>query len=483
MDLFLGIDLGASSLKASLLDTHGRLVDTARIALRTDHPAAGHSEQDPAAWRGAMLAACHELAARQNGQSENRLTNVQAMSFSGGAHIAVFCDADARPLRPAILWSDQRADEQAAHLRMSTQVEAISGNRPNATWTLPQMLWLAEHEPHIIATTKKLFFAKDWLRYQLTEHHTCDATEAAGGMLADKAGLWSPDLQSLSGLDAAAFAPLLDAQAVAGHVSAAAAAEFGLPVGLTVYQGAIDTSMEWLCLGPPKADAASLKLASAGVLSISTPTPTPQPPISLYPHVAPQLFYYAAGMSDCMGAIAWVRENLTPELSAAEFAQAAERAPLGAEGLLFYPYLSGARAPFWDSALRAELYGLTRGHGASAIARAAFEGVGYVLTAIWHDMTTRLGRTPDHLQLLGGGAEIGFFAQMLADMLNTPLQTGAQTDCSVATAWLAGCAHGAFDMQKDDLAHQAPVQQFVPDKQAHRGYAERHDKFMARHRA
>ena len=489
MDLFLGIDLGASSLKACLVDGQGRQVKDARVEIATAHPANGFSEQDPADWRLAMARACMALAGGQNG-----LVDVKAVSFSGGAHIAVLCDGEARPLRPAILWSDQRAAPQAAQLAEKGRVEKIAGNRPNATWTLPQLLWLQTHETHVIDDTRMLFFAKDWLRYQLTEEHSSDMGEAVGAMLADKTGQWSPDLQKLSGLAQTAFPPLLGEGAPAGAVSEKAGAFFGLPVGTPVYQGAIDTSMEWLCAAPQQPDMASLKLASAGVLAFTTQSPHRAPPVSYYPHIIDGWHYHAAGMSDCMGAIDWLRENMTPHLTAEAFAKAAADAPLGAQGLLFYPYLSGARAPFWDASLRAELTGLTRGHDAAAIARAAYEGVGHVLLAIWHDMTAQLGHAPDRLHVLGGGSQLGFFCQMLADMLGVRLTLGPHSDSAFAAALLAATAQGAFDTLPDaaqaaygpenkagQKGSQNTVQQFVPDKQNHALYADAHDKFMARH--
>jgi xylulokinase len=478
MDLFLGIDLGASSLKASLVDNHGRQLDDARVAIITTNDKAGFSEQDPEQWRVAMAAACMQLAApRQNG-----LDDVKAVSFSAGAHIAVLCDSAARPLRPAILWSDQRAAPQAKQLAKQGRVEAISGNRPHATWTLPQLLWLKTHEPDILHDTKMLFFAKDWLRYQLTGHHCSDPSEAVGAMLADKTGQWAAELQNMSGLAKSSFPPLIAPGALAGTVSQTASRVFGIPVGTTIYQGAIDTSMEWLCVAPQKADMASLKLASAGVLAFTTKSPRPVPPVSYYPHIIDAWHYHAAGMSDCMGAIEWARETFTPHLTPSQFAKAAANAPLGAQGLLFYPYLSGARAPFWDATLTAELTGLTRGHDSSAIARAAYEGVAHVLLAIWQDMTEQLGHAPPTLHVLGGGTQFGFFCQILADMLNVRLTLGQHSDSAFATALLAATAHGAFDdLPSAAQAGYDEVHQFVPDIANHARYAHAHEKFMARH--
>ena len=489
MGIFLGIDLGASALKACLIEANEGAsggadlcpIAQTRAAYATAHPKPGHSEQNPADW----LAAMHSALATLRHEHSQAFNAIEAISFSGGAHIGVLCDDEAMPLRPAIMWNDQRAHEEAAALKKATQaegtVEELAGNAPNATWTLPQLIWLGRHEPHIIKATEKLYFAKDWLSAQLTgasgkDRHVTDATEAVGSLMAGRDGKWHDALIALSGLSPSAIPRLVNMGSVLGDVSPAASVAFGLPL-VPVYQGAIDTSMEWLCAAPLDARTASLKLASAGVVSFTTTDETRFAPVSFYPHIIDGLSYHAAGMSDCMGAIEFVRQNFTPKLTAHAFEAAAAKAALGAEGLLFYPYLSGARAPFWDATLTAELRGLTRGHDRKAIARAAYEGVGHVLTAIWRDMTDRLGQKPDALHILGGGGKSDFFCQMLADMLAVPIKRGRETDCAYATAVFAAAHHLGKQPQEMALAAYQPQGEFTPDKTNSAVYASLHQAF------
>jgi sugar (pentulose or hexulose) kinase len=193
------------------------------------------------------------------------------------------------------------------------------------------------------------------------------------------------------------------------------------------------------------------------------------------------LFYHAGGMSDCMGALEFVRQGFTPFSTAQEFERAAANTAIGADGVLFYPYLSGGRAPFWDATLTAEMRGLTRAHTANHAARATYEGVGHVMTAIWHDMAAKLGQRPPLLHVLGGGGQSDFFCQMLADMLNVEIKRGGETDCAFATALFAAAAHMGTDLR--DMARQVYQSHgvFTPDKKAHADYASLYIKFMARH--
>ena len=125
MTRFLGIDLGASSLKACLVDAGGTRLALVRAALTTRHPAPGQTEQDPAAWRTALNQAIADL-----GQSHAAdMAALDGIAFSGGAHIGVLTDSDGTPLRPAIMWSDQRAAKEAAKLAADGIVERVTGNR------------------------------------------------------------------------------------------------------------------------------------------------------------------------------------------------------------------------------------------------------------------------------------------------------------------------------------------------------------------
>jgi xylulokinase len=480
MSYFLGIDLGASSLKASVIDAEASLVASVTQGLVSRAPAALQVEQNPADWRAALF----QALARLRQEQADVFAQISAISFSGGAHIGVLQDAHSEVLRPAIMWSDQRASKQAQTLQ-SENIEASTGNRPNPTWTLAQLLWLQEHEPETMQRVARISFAKDWLRSQLTGDWQTDASEAVGAMLADyraatQAQQWDAGLLERVGLSVAHMPPIVDMRASAGTLTPEAAQATGLPASVSVYQGAIDTSVEWLCCGALDDTTASLKLASAGVLAFTTADDTPHPPVSLYPHILPAHHYHAAGMNNCASALQWVRQLYLGDMSPSDMDQLAASAPLGSDGVVFYPYLNGERAPLWDASLTASLQGLTRATDQACIARAAYEGVGHALREIFDDMAHRLATRPDCLHVLGGGAQSPFWAQMLADMLGVTIKCGQQTDCSFATALLALSAHrGDADMVKIAGAAYRPERIFTPDKSTFSDYALAHLGFLA----
>jgi len=219
MSYFLGIDLGASSLKASLVDAQARQLASASAPIASDYPQAGQVEQNPADWLSALCEVLENLKQTQ----KNIFLQIKAIGFSGGAHIAVLQGADGAVLRPAIMWSDQRAHAEAAFLQ-AQNIEAITRNRPNPTWSLPQLIWLQKHQPEIMQKCHRISFAKDWLRGLLTGDWQTDASEAVGALLADyHSTTWHEDLLAYAGLSAQHMPPLADMLSVAGQVSETAA--------------------------------------------------------------------------------------------------------------------------------------------------------------------------------------------------------------------------------------------------------------------
>jgi xylulokinase len=446
----LGIDLGAGSLKATVIDAAGVMLGEGSHPIATSVPHFGWSEQDPAAWFAALCAAVPAALA----QAGVAAAEIAGIGISAGAHIPVLTDAEGTVLRPAIMWNDQRSATEAAalHAAAGDRIIAASLNRVNPTWTLAMLAWLRAHEPEIFARAARLYLAKDYLRFCLTGTWETDVSDSVGALMADHAtGGWSPELCALVGWDTARLPPIVAAVHIVGGVTQAAAARTGLAAGTPVVCGSNDTTVEFFGVGADRPGIGAVKLATAGVLFLATQGPSVNPPISCYPHIMDGLYYTATGTNSCASAHRWLRDLM---FAAGGFAQmdelAAGIAP-GADGLIFHPYLQGERAPYWDPLLRADFLGLTISHTPAHFARALYEGIAFSIRDLL-GAARALGLAFGTIKLIGGGARSATWRQIIADVTGLTVERNEASDASFGAALIAGIGTGVFASPADALA-------------------------------
>jgi xylulokinase len=444
----VGIDIGAGSLKVCVVNGAGRELGSASHSYPTRSPHPGWSEQDPEDWWRALC----DTVPRALDAACVAPTHVRAVCFSGGAHTPVLLDADDRVLRPAILWSDQRSGAEAHWLREQhgDTILRTALNRPSPTWTLPQLMWVRRHEPDVAAATRRVLIAKDWLRWRMSGAWHTDVTDAVGTMLWDHdAASWSEWLCTLAGWSSATLPPVVQPAAVVGEVTAAAAALCGLAAGTPVVCGTSDTSAEAYGAGADVHGAGVLKLATAATISIVTETPRIHPTLLNYPFAIPGLWYTISATNSCASAHRWLRDQffMRPGDDGgavfAEMDRLAGEAPAGCNGLLFHPYLSGERAPYWDPRLRADFIGMTMRHDRRHFVRALYEGIAFSLRDV-HEQFRAQGLQLREAKIIGGGARSALWRQIVADVLQLRVVLPEKADASFGAALLAGVGIGMF---------------------------------------
>lgn len=454
----MGIDIGAGSLKTMIVTDGGRVAGAASVdlATRTSHP--GWSEQDPQDWWQAVCTTVPRALA-EAGIAADRIA---AVAFSAGAHTPVLEDRDGRVIRPAILWSDSRSAVEASELqqRYGDEILAIACNRAAPTWTQPQLLWLARHEPEAFGRIHRLYVAKDWLRSRLTGTWETDATEAVGTLLYDgRADAWSERLCAMIGLDPRTLPPIVKPTDVVGRVTAAAAAACGLAAGTPVVCGSSDTSVEAFGAGASDVGLGTVKLATAAAISIVAPGPSPSATVINYPFCVPGLWYTIGATNSCASAHRWLRDTFfTPDAAGAGSAgpaaidgaalfgrmdAAAAGAEAGARGLIFHPYLQGERTPYWDPKLRASFIGLTFAHQPAHVVRALYEGIACSLRDVLEALRAQ-GLDMREARIIGGGARSATWRQIVADVLDIGILMPEVTDASFGAALIAGVGAGVF---------------------------------------
>ena len=438
----LGIDLGAGSLKATIINPHGTVLGEGSHPVTTSVPQFGWSEQDPAEWFAALCAAIPAALAACGIQA----SQIAGIGISAGAHICVLTDAAGRVLRPAIMWNDQRSAAEAAalHEAAGAQIIAASLNRVNPTWTLAMLAWVRAHEPDIFAKARRLYLAKDYLRCCLTGTWETDFSDAVGALMADNATkTWSPELCALVGWDVSRLPPIVAPEHIVGGVTPAAAARTGLAPGTKVVCGSNDTTVEFFGVGGITPGMGAVKLATAGVLYLATEGPSVHPPISCYPHIMEGMFYTATGTNSCASAHRWLRDVMFAEGGFAQMDALAEGVPPGAAGLLFHPYLQGERAPYWDPLLRGDFLGLTISHTPAHFARALYEGIAFSIRDLL-EAARALGLSFGAIRLMGGGARSAVWRQIIADVTGLTIERTEASDASFGAALVAGIGVGVF---------------------------------------
>lgn len=460
MRYLLGVDFGGSSSKATLLGEDGRVAATATCEYPTYYPQSGWAEQNPEDSWNAFVSNVRELLEKSGAAPED----IAAVALDAATHTAVLLDAQDRPVRNAIYWTDTRASAEADELRArcGEEITRLSFNSVSSLWTLPQLLWLSRHEPETLARTKKIMAVKDYIRYRLTGDFVTDDIEAMGFMLLDaNRNAWSDELCALAGVTADRLPPLVRPTQRLSVLREEAARETGLRRDTLVIAGTTDTVMEVYAAGAIAPGQATVKLATAGRICAVTERAVVDPCLVTYRHVIDGLWYPGTATKSCAASNRWYRDTFGGDY--AQMSAAAADVARGSDGLFFHPYLQGEITPYRDDRLRASFVGATGHHTKAHFNRAVLEGIAYSMKDCYRELE-RLGIAPSEAVLIGGGAKAPLWRQIMADMLGIPLRTVSDVDSSLGSAMLAGVAAGVFADHRDAAARCVRIQdEITPD--------------------
>ena len=490
-ELLLGIDLGTSGCKVTLIDTDCNFIGDGYTEYPTYHPNIGWSEQDPADWFPAFMHS-FGIALEKGGV---KASQVVALSLDASAHNIVLLDRNNRVLRKTIMWTDTRATEESAFMaeHYGSEIFRIGYQMPSPTWSMLQLMWIKKHEPEVMEKAVRAMFVKDYVRYQLTGTWTTDHVEAQGSLLFDNINwCWSEDLCRMSEIPISILPPLVKPTDIAGHVTNEAAAITGIPAGTPVINGSTDTALEAYCVGAIHENNCVTKLATSGTIYLFRKEAHPDPKALTYSHVVDGLWYTCLATSSAAESLRWYRDTFCK----AEFAQEqqggentyrildeeAERVPAGCEGLLFHPYLMGERSPYWDTKLRGSFIGATAHHDRGHFNRAVLEGVAF---SIKDNFSLIENTVPIHeVRIVGGGGKSPLWRSIMANVLNRPILKYANDDSSYGSALLAGVGAGIFSSHEQAVEKGLHLKERVePDAETAAKYQEVFQRYREIHDA
>ncbi|MDP9365812.1 MAG: xylulokinase, partial [Chloroflexota bacterium] len=383
MNAFLGIDLGTSSVKALVVDETGRVRGTGSAEYPVHRPRPDHAEQDPEDWWRATSAAVRQAVGW--GGSDIAIAGV---GLTGQMHGTVLLDADDKVLAPAIIWADQRAGKQVASITERVGAERlveIAGSPVAAGFQAATIRWLQEERASLWWRTRRVLLPKDELRRRLVGTVATDPSDGAGTLLLDARWRdWSPEILDALEIEADRLPPVQESVAVAGELRAEAAEALGLSRGLPVVVGAGDAAAGLLGAGILDPATLFLSLSTGAQVMVPARGVHPDPGGRTHTFCAAlepsqeQAGWYQMGATLAAGmAMRWLRDrvfDLRGDDAHERITAWAADAPIGADGLLFLPYLAGERTPHMDPRARAAFLGLTPRHGQAEIARAVLEG-------------------------------------------------------------------------------------------------------------
>jgi xylulokinase len=417
--MYLGIDLGTSSVKVVLLNEVEEVIATQSQALTVSQPKPLWSEQNPDHWWHATCAAMQALKITH----AKELSGVKAIGLSGQQHGATLLDKNHKTLRPAMLWNDGRSGEQCKTLGNRVDDHAnIVGSLLMPGFTAPKVLWVAENEPDIFKRTAKILLPKDYLRLQMTGEYATDLSDASGTSWLDiDKRAWSPAMLEACGLSVENMPALFEGSEITGTVTAKIASEWGIPTATPVVGGGGDNPAGAVSVNVIKPGSAFLSIGTSGVYFVASDSYKPNSAggIHTFCHCLPNQWHYMSVHLSAASCLSWLAGMLQTS-NTLELLFEAEKDASVHSPVIFLPYLSGERTPHANPHAKGMFFGITHATTRADLTRAVLEGVAFAF-ADGQDAMLQAGVKIDDVSVVGGGAKSLFWGTILASALQRPL--------------------------------------------------------------
>jgi xylulokinase len=448
----LGIDVGTGGTRAVLIDTHGRVIGSATSEhAPMSSPHIGWAEQSPDDWWRAACQAIQVCLSR----TSTSASEISAIGLTGQMHGLVLLDANDQVVRPALIWCDQRTEEECREITKqvgAARLIELTANPALTGFTLPKIWWVRKHEPENWTRVRSLMLPKDYIRFRLTGARAIDVADASGTLMFDVVHRrWSQPMLDVSKLDEALLPRVFESQEVSGKVNDTGAKQSGLHAGIPVVTGAGDQAAGAVGMGIVKPGAVSATIGTSGVVFAATSGPVLEPKgrIHFFCHAIPNR-WHVMGVTQGAGlSLRWFRDQFGSgeddgRDSYERLSDEASKTPPGADGLLWAPYLMGERTPHLDPTARGALVGITAQHTRAHVIRAILEGVAFSL----RDSLTlfrEIGVPVESIRLGGGGARSPLWQQIQADIYGMPVELiEADEGGAYGAAILAGVGTGTW---------------------------------------
>ncbi len=412
--LYVGVDLGTSSIKLLLMEENGDIKNIVTREYPLYFPKPGWSEQNPEDWYSALIDGVRELV------KDCDRNQIEGISFSGQMHGMVILDEKDQVIRPAILWNDGRTQAECDYLNHEIGREKISAYTANMAltgFTAPKLLWVRKHEPDNFAKIKKVMLPKDYVAYRLSGVHCTDVSDASGMLLLDvKNKRWSREMLEICGLEEKQMAKIFESYQVVGTLTQQAAQELGLPASVKVIAGGGDQAVAAVGTGTVGEGRCNVSLGTSGVVFISTKEFAVDENNSLHAFAhADGRYHFMGVMLSAAASNKWWMDEIIGTKDYTGEQQGITK--LGGNNVYFLPYLMGERTPHNNPDARGTFIGMTMDTTRADMTQAVLEGVAFALRDSF-EIVKSLGVEIDRIRINGGGAKSPLWCKIIADVLN-----------------------------------------------------------------
>lgn len=472
--MLIAFDIGTSATKATLHDDDGTIRAASSASYPTAYLPGARVEQNPDDWYTAVVSASQQLLAK----TATPPAAIKGLCVSGQMMGLVCLDRSGTVIRPALIWSDQRAAAQAAALTEALGDEhsyEVTGHRLAATYTLPKLMWVRDHEPENFSKISRICVAKDYVNARLTGEVATDHSDASSSGAYDiKNKTWSNEVLAAAGISNDVFPPIHSSIDTLGVLRRDAAAELGLQPGIPVIVGGGDGPIASIGAGCTASDDPPyLSLGTSAWVAATTHDvlSDPQRRGFTFAAITPDHYCPCATTQNAGSTLEWIARLVgsdTPTLIS-EALSLTDPDP----DLIMVPYLLGERSPWWDADARGATIGLTPRHTRADITRAALLGISFTL-ALCLEAVAPEDTSPRSLDAVGGGAQSDGWLQLLADIVQLPINrrnvTTNATSLGAGITGLVGLGQLSFS---DDRSASRITATFEPQTRQYRDELQR----------
>ena len=473
--LYIGIDLGTSSVKLILMDETGKIQNVVSEEYPISFPKSGWSEQNPKDWYDKTILGIKQLV---DGFDK---TQVAGISFGGQMHGLVTLDKNDNVIRPAILWNDGRSTKETDYLNTVIGKSNLSNYTANIAFTgftAPKILWMKENEPENFNKISKIMLPKDYLAYRLSGTFSTDFSDASGMLLLDvEHKCWSKEMLEICDIREEQLPTLFESFQVVGTLKEEVANEIGLSKQVKVIAGAGDNAAAAVGTGTVSEGSCNISIGTSGTIFISGENFRVDPNNALhsFDH-SDGKYHLLACMLSAASCNKWWMEDI---LKTADFSkEQANITKLGENDVYFLPYLMGERSPHNDPMARATFIGMSMDTTREEMTQAVLEGVVFALRDSL-EVARSLGLKINKTKICGGGAKSNLWKKMVANIMVVEVEVvESEEGPALGGAILATVGCGVYKDVEEAVNTIVKVRETVyPERELVEKYNNRYQKF------